>query len=498
MTDEKKSVTLQQFSARFVRRGDIFINMQQDNKTKELGTKPIGELLMKYAVPAVVAMTASSLYNIVDRIFIGRIPDVGTLSLGGLAVTFPIMNLSAAFGAMVGVGSATMMSIKLGQKDYATAERVLGNLVSLNIIIGIVVGVLGLIFIDPLLLFFGASENTLQYAHDYMEIILYGNVVTHLYLGLNSALRSTGHPHVAMSATIATVIINAILDPLFIFSFGMGIQGAACATILAQIVALIAVIIVLSNKRDLIHLHAGIYGLKKRIVKNILSIGLSPFAMQLCACLVVILINQGLTKHGGDLAIAAYGIVNGITFLFVMVVLGICQGMQPIAGFNFGAQLPERVDEVLRKAIMLATIVMCGAFILCEFFPHYPVALFTNDPALADLAVSGMRIIVIMFPIVGFQIVVGNFFQSIGMAKRSIFMSVSRQLVFLAPFLLIFPELWGTNGVWISIATADGIATITAVIMLWHFYRHRAKLHVPSIRMKSALRRVFFHNRVTP
>ena len=474
------------------------MDMEQDNKTKELGTKPIGELLMKYAVPAVVAMTASSLYNIVDRIFIGRIPDVGTLSLGGLAVTFPIMNLSAAFGAMVGVGSATLMSIKLGQKDYATAERVLGNLVSLNIIIGIVVGVLGLIFIDPLLLFFGASENTLQYAHDYMEIILYGNVVTHLYLGLNSALRSTGHPHVAMSATIATVIINAILDPLFIFSFGMGIQGAACATILAQVVALIAVIIVLSNKRDLIHLHAGIYGLKKRIVKNILSIGLSPFAMQLCACLVVILINHGLTKHGGDLAIAAYGIVNGITFLFVMVVLGICQGMQPIAGFNFGAQKPERVDEVLRKAIMLATIVMCGAFILCEFFPHYPVALFTNDPELADLAVSGMKIIVIMFPIVGFQIVVGNFFQSIGMAKRSIFMSVSRQLVFLVPFLLIFPELWGTDGVWISIATADGIATITAVIMLWHFYRHRAKLHVPSIRMKSALRRVFFHNRVTP
>ncbi|MDE5550081.1 MAG: MATE family efflux transporter, partial [Bacteroidaceae bacterium] len=293
--------------------------MEQDNKTKELGTKPIGELLMKYAVPAVVAMTASSLYNIVDRIFIGRIPDVGTPSLGGLAVTFPIMNLSAAFGAMVGVGSATLMSIKLGQKDYATAERVLGNLVSLNIIIGIVVGVLGLIFIDPLLLFFGASENTLQYAHDYMEIILYANVVTHLYLGLNSALRSTGHPYVAMSATTIAVIINAVLDPLFIFSFGMGIQGAACATILAQIGALIAVIMVLSNKRNLIHLHAGIYGLKKRIVKSILNIGLSPFAMQLCACLVVILINHGLTKHGGDLAIAAYGIVNGITFLFVMV-----------------------------------------------------------------------------------------------------------------------------------------------------------------------------------
>ena len=470
----------------------------QHNNTKELGTAPIGSLLMKYAVPSVVAMTTSSLYNMVDRIFIGHIPDVGTLSLGGLAVTFPIMNLSAAFGAMVGVGSSTLMSIKLGQKDYKTAEYVLGNLVSLNIIIGILVGVLGLIFIDPLLYFFGASENTIQYARDYMFIILLGNVITHMFLGMNAALRSTGHPHVAMIATIATVVINSILDPLFIFTFGMGIKGAAYATILAQIVALIYVITVLSNKNDLIHLHAGIYGLKKRLVKNILSIGLSPFCMQLCACLVVIFINKGLTKHGGDLAIAAYGIVNGITFLFVMAVLGICQGMQPIAGYNFGARHLNRVTEVLKKAILFATVIMCCAFVLCEFFPRYPVLLFTEDEALVSLAVSGMRIIVCMFPVVGFQIVTSNFFQSIGMVKKSIFLSVSRQLVFLVPFLIIFPEIWGTNGVWISIATADGIATITASIMLWHFYRNQATLRVPSIRMKSILHRVFFHNRVTP
>ena len=472
--------------------------MQQDDRTKELGTRPIGELLIKYAVPAVVAMTASSLYNMVDRIFIGHIPEVGTLSLGGLAVTFPIMNLSAAFGAMVGVGSSTMISIKLGQKDYQTAERVLGNLVSLNVIIGIVVGVLGLIFIDPLLLFFGASENTLQYAHDYMFIILLGNVVTHLYLGLNSALRSTGHPHVAMSATIATVVINAILDPLFIFTFELGIRGAAYATVLAQIVALIYVASILSNKRDVIHLHAGIYGLRKRIVKNILGIGMSPFAMQLCACLVVILINKGLAKHGGDLAIAAYGIVNSATFLAVMVVLGICQGMQPIAGFNFGAQLPARVDEVLRKAIILATIIMIIDFIICVFFPQYIVILFTSDPELTELAVRGMRIVCLLSPIVGFQIVTGNFFQSIGMAKRSIFMSVSRQLVFLVPFLLIFPELWGTDGVWISITVADGVASLTAGFLLWHFYHNRANIHAPRTRMGSTLKRVFFHNRVTP
>lgn len=453
---------------------------------------------MKYAVPAVVAMTASSLYNMVDRIFIGHIPVVGTLSLGGLAVTFPVMNLSAAFGAMVGVGASTLMSIKLGQKDYTNAERTLGNLVTLNVIIGILLGIIGLVFIHPLLMFFGASDQTYQYAHEYMFIILLGNVITHLYLGFNAALRSTGHPHVAMIATIATVVINSVLDPLFIFVLNMGIRGAAIATILAQLVALIFVAYKLSNKRDLLHLHSGIYGLKKNIVKHIFSIGLSPFSMQLCACLVVILINKGLTKHGGDMAIAAYGIVNSITFLFVMVVLGVCQGMQPIAGFNYGAKQFGRVNEVLRKAIILATIVMICSFTLCEFFPEYPVMLFTDDQELSRLTVSGMRIIVIMSPVVGFQIVTGNFFQSIGQAKRSIFLSVSRQLVFLVPFLLIFPEIWGTNGVWISIATADGIASITAAVMLWQFYRNKGNKNVPSIRMKSALHRVFFHNRVTP
>lgn len=480
----------------------------QENRTKELGTKPIGSLLMKYAIPAVVAMTASSLYNMVDRIFIGHIPEVGTLSLGGLAVTFPIMNLSAAFGAMVGVGASTLMSIKLGQKDYENAERTLGNLVTLNVIIGIVLGVIGIIFIHPLLTFFGASNDTYQYAHEYMFIILLGNVVTHLYLGFNAALRSTGHPHVAMIATITTVIINSILDPLFIFTdinlgftsipgFGMGIRGAALATILAQVIALIFVAYKLSNKRDLLHLHSGIYGLRMPIVKNIFGIGLSPFSMQLCACLVVILINKGLTRHGGDVAIAAYGIVNSITFLFIMVVLGVCQGMQPIAGFNFGAQNFERVNEVLKRAIALATIIMCCSFVLCEFFPEYPVKLFTDDAQLTDFTISGMRIIVCMSPIVGFQIVTGNFFQSIGMAKKSIFLSVSRQLVFLVPFLIIFPEIWGTNGVWISIAAADGIAAITAAIMLWMYYSNKNK-KAPRIRMKSSLHRVFFNNRVTP
>lgn len=441
--------------------------------TKELGIEPIGRLLMRYAVPAVIAMTASSLYNIVDRIFIGHIGTAseGAMALSGLAVTFPIMNLSAAFGAMVGVGGATLISVKLGQRDHKTAERVLGNVVTLNIIVGLIIAVFGLLFINPLLYFFGASENSVGYAREYMFVILLGNVITHLYLGLNAALRATGHPNLAMSATIATVIANSILDPLFIFTFDMGIQGAAIATILAQAFALAYVWYFLSRANETVHLQGGIYGLRQRIVKNILAIGLSPFCMQLCACLVVILINKGLQKHGGDLAIAAFGIINGITFLFVMVVLGITQGMQPIAGYNYGARKYSRVNQVLRYSILYATIVMCISFVICEFIPHLPVLLFTEDATLTNLAIDGMRIIVSMHPLVGFQIVVGNFFQSIGMAKKSIFLSVSRQLLFLVPFLLTFPAIWGTNGVWLSIAASDLISVITAAIMLWHFYR---------------------------
>ena len=281
----------------------------------------------------------------------------------------------------------------------------------------------------------------------------------------------------------------------------MGIKGAAIATVLSQVLSLIFVVYTLSNPKDLIHLQRGIYGLKKNIVKHILTIGLSPFCMQLCACLVVILINKGLTRHGGDLARAADGIVNSVTFMFIMVVLGICQGMQPIAGFNYGAKQMDRVNQVLWKAITMSTIVMCTSFILCEFFPQLPIGLFTDDAELMKLSEDGMRLIVCMSPVVGFQIVVGNFFQSIGMPKQSIFLSVSRQLVFLCPFLLIFPQIWGTNGVWISITTEDGLASISSGIMLWLFYRNKktakdvSEIHARSLKHRIAY---FFHNRVTP
>lgn len=439
---------------------------------KELGTEKIGKLLMRYAVPAVIAMTASSLYNIVDRIFIGQ--GVGSLAISGLAVTLPIMNLSAAFGAMIGAGGSTLISVKLGQRDYDTAQRILGNIVSLNVIIGVIFAVLAIAFIDPILYFFGASANTIGYARDYMLIILLGNVITHLYLGLNSVIRSTGHPTTAMFATIATVIINAVLDPLFIYMLDMGIAGAAWATIIAQTLALVLVLKILSNKDEVVHFRRGIYKLRKRIVKNILSIGISPFCMQLCACFVVILINKGLQEHGGDLAIGAYGIINGVTFMFVMIVMGITQGMQPIAGFNYGAQKYDRVTQVFRYSVLYATIVMTVCFLMCELMPEPIISLFTDDAQLIRLAVEGMRTIVVVSPVIGFQIVVGHFFQSIGMPKKSIFLSLSRQLLFLIPMLLVLPGQFGTMGVWMSMPVADSVSAVVAAVMIWRFYRNGA------------------------
>lgn len=435
---------------------------------KELGTKPVGSLLMQYAIPAVVSMLAASAYNIVDRAFLGQ--NVGALAIAGLAVTFPIMNLSAAFGAMIGAGGSTLLSIKLGQRDYETAERVLGNVVTLNVVVGAIFALVAIAFIDPILEFFGASDDTIVYSRTYMLIILYGNIINHLNHGMVNMLRVTGHPNKAMISVVGGVGINIIMDYLFIYVMGWGIAGAAWATVLSMTLGLVYLLVELSNKNDLIHLHRGIYALRRRIVKNIFSIGISPFCIQLCACMVVILINRGLRTHGGDLAIGAYGIINSVTFMFIMIVMGITQGMQPIAGFNYGAQQYDRVKQVLRYAIIYSTIVMTASFILCEFFPHLPIIIFTDDAETTRIAIEGMRVIQIMAPLVGFQIVVGNFFQSIGMAKRSIFISLTRQLLFLIPMLLILPHYFGTVGVWGSIAAADGLSIIVSGTMLWYFF----------------------------
>ena len=440
-----------------------------------LGTESIGKLLMQYAVPAIIAMTASSLYNMVDSIFIGH--GVGTMAISGLALTFPLMNLAAAFGSLVGVGASTLISVKLGQRDYDTAQRVLGNVFVLNMVLGVAFTIIVMLFLDPILYFFGGSDQTVGYARDYMQIILLGNAVTHLYLGLNAVLRSSGHPQKAMYATIATVVINTILDPVFIYGFGWGIRGAAVATIVAQVISLTWQFKLFSNKDELLHFHRGIFRLKRKIVFDSLAIGMSPFLMNVCACAIVIVINNSLQEHGGDMAIGAYGIINRLLTLYVMIVLGLTMGMQPIVGYNFGAQKIDRVKQTLKLGIISGVVITSSGFLICEFFPHAVSAVFTDSDELIGLAVDGLRLTVLMFPFVGAQIVIGNFFQSIGKVKISIFLSLTRQLLYLLPCLLLFPHWWGLKGIWISLPVSDSLAFITAVISLMIYIKKVSKEH---------------------
>lgn len=438
--------------------------MTKQNSPLVLGTERIGKLLTQYAIPAIIAMTASSLYNMADSIFIGH--GVGPLAISGLALTFPLMNLAAAFGSLVGVGASTLVSVKLGQKDYEGANQVLGNVLVLNVLLGVAFTIVFLLLLDPILYFFGASENTIGYARDYMQIILYGNVITHMYLGLNAVLRSSGFPKQAMYATLASVVINCILNPIFIFGFEWGIKGSAWATVISQVISLTGQMIHFSSPKQLLHFKKGIYKLRKEVVKGILYIGMSPFLMNLCSCLIVILINRGLKEHGGDMAIGAYGIVNRIIFLFVMIIMGFNQGMQPIAGYNFGARLYPRVTEVTKLTMKWAIGVATTGFLLCQLFPTLIVNMFTTDDELVKAAVFGLHIVFAVFPIVGFQMVATNFFLSIGMSKKAIFLSLTRQILFLIPCLIVLPRFFGTLGVWISMPVADTIATVVTAIVL--------------------------------
>ena len=448
--------------------------MDKNKATLELGTKPVGRLLVQYALPAIIAMTASSLYNMVDSIFIEQ--GVGALAISGLAVTFPFMNLSAAFGAGVGVGSSSYLSVKLGQKDYSTAQRILGNNVTLNVIIGLLFSAVSLIFLDPILFFFGASEQTLPYAREYMVIILLGNIITHLYFGMNAVLRAASKPREAMYTTIFTVVLNSLLDPLFIYTFDLGIRGAAIATILSQTVALVWQIRLFSDKSQLLHLKRGIYKLDNTIVKNILGIGISPFAMNATACLVAIFVNQRLLEYGGDLAVGAYGIANRVGFIFIMINFGVNQGMQPIAGYNYGAQNYDRLMRVLKLAMIAGTCITTSGFLVAEFIPHICVGLFTSDTELTELSVNGLRIMMAAMPIVGYQMIVTNFFQSIGKAKISIFLSLSRQLLFLVPLIGVLPLFFGVNGVWVAMPISDSFSALFALVMMVRYMRMFKKL----------------------
>ncbi len=452
-----------------------------DNKkaTLELGTKPIGKLLAQYALPAIVAMTASSLYNTIDCIFIGQ--GVGPLAIAGLGITFPLMTLAGAFGASIGVGSSTCISLKLGEKDYEMAEQIFGTSIVLNIVVGLAFGLISLIFLNPILYFFGASVDTLPYAREYLIIILLGNVFSHTYFGMNAILRATGRPRHAMYATIFTVILNVILAPIFIWVFKWGIRGAALATIIAQFSLLMWQLKQFSNKNDIIHFKRGIYKLKKDIVMNIFGIGISPFLMSLCGCIVVIVINNSLVHYGGDMAVGAFGISNKVAFIFLMIAVGLNQGMFPIASYNYGAGRVDRVLRVLKYTILTATIITTIGFIVVHLFPYECARLFTTDKSLIDLSMKAIQINLMAFPIVGLQQVTTGFFQCIGKVKFSIFLALSRQLLFLLPMIAILPLFFKLDGVWIAMPSADIIATIVAAIMLLVYLRKLKKQAKPSL-----------------
>lgn len=443
------------------------MEQSKTNQFNVLAEKPVGSLLMQYAIPAIVAMAASSVYNIIDGIFIGQ--GVGAEAIMGLALTGPLMSLTAAFGAMVGVGAATLMSVKLGQKDYGTAQKILGNVVIMNLTLGIVLGLLLLVFINPILRFFGASDITLPYARNFMSIILVGNVVTHMYLGLNALLRSTNRPQKAMCATIGTVVLNCILAPIFIFVLGWGIRGAATATIMAQMIMLTWQLRLFSNKDELIHLNRSIIKLDVKIVKESLLVGLPQFLINLCACLVAAMMTRSLTTYGGDMAVGAFGICNRFILFIVMVVIGLNQGMQPIAGYNFGARRYDRVLGVLNKALIFGSIITLTGFVIGVFFPTPFVSVFAKDsPQLIKLSAHALSCMVMMFPIVGIQIVSTAFFQSIGYAPKSIFLSLTRQLIFLVPAIFILPHLYADplEGLWHAAPVADGLASVLAITLL--------------------------------
>ena len=446
-----------------------------DNKQAalELGTKPVGQLLWQYALPAIVAMSASSLYNIIDRAMIGQI--VGPEAIAGLGITFPFMNLSAAFGAAVGVGSSACISVKLGQKDYQTAGHLLGNTITLNLIIGLSFMLICLLFLDPILLFFGASDVTLPYARSFMTIILLGNVITHMYFGLNAVLRAAGKPKHAMYSVLFTVAMNIVLVILFVWWFRWGIQGAALATVTSQTMAMCWQIKLFSNKNEILHLKRGIYKLKKQLVTNIVAIGISPFLMNVTSCVIVIFMNNQFVHYGGDMAVGAYSIANSVVMMFFMFVMGVCQGMQPIVGYNYGAEKYDRMLRCLFLAIGCATAILLVGWGLSMLFPRQIARIFTTDATLIDLSARGIRLDMLVFFVVGSQATITHFFQSIGKVKVSIFLSLSRQLFLLLPMAYVFPLFWELDGVWYSMPASDFLSfAMTIPMLMWYMKKFKA------------------------
>lgn len=415
-------------------------------------------------------MTAMSLYNMVDSIFIGH--GVGALALSGLTVAKPFMDICAAFGTLVGVGASSLVAIKLGEKDYRSANDVLANVVILNVLLGALVMVVGLFWLDPILYAFGASDATIAYARDYMEIILLGNILTHIYYGLNSMLRSIGHPRISMYATILAVTLNVVLDPIFIFVLDMGVRGAALATMISQLVSVVIELVIFLNPKEVIYFHRGIWRLKRDITMRALGIGMAPFLMHMAACFVVIVLNNQLKRYGGDMAIATFGMTNRFMFFFAMIVMGIQQGMQPIVGYNYGANLYARMIRAFKLSVYCATCVMGVLWLFGVIWPEGFIRLFTHDELLIAQSIAPARVMLCVMFAIGFPMITGNFYTSIGMAPKAIFLSLTRQVLFLIPLILCLPIVFESMGwesiwgVWWALPISDSLSVITAAIVI--------------------------------
>jgi putative MATE family efflux protein len=435
-----------------------------ENASDVLATGSIGKLLLQYSIPAIIATSAASIYNIIDRVFIGH--GVGPMAISGLAVTLPIMNLAAAFGAMVGVGAAALVSIRLGEQNRREANSILGNTLFLNVVLSTVFTVVCFIFLDRILYGMGASRETLPYAKQFIQVILLGNVFTHVYQGLNNVMRASGYPRKAMVTTLVTVGVNLALAPLFIFAFRWGIRGAALATVCAQAVGTVWALLHFMRKEHTVRFYPGCFKPVQRIIRDIFSIGLPSFIMLFCASFIAVLVNLRLARFGGDYAIGAYGIINVLAGLFVMITVGLNMGMQPIVGYNFGAIQFDRALRAFRLAVITATCITTFGFLLGEIFPRAVASAFTSDPQLIGQAVTGMRFTFLLFPVVGFQMVTSSFFQSIGKARVSIVLSLSRQVLFLIPFLIVLPLFWGLKGVWAAGPASDLTASVVTFFVL--------------------------------
>lgn len=444
------------------------------DRTKQLGEESIAKLLIKFSIPAIVGMLVNALYNIVDRIFVGR--GVSKLALTAITVSFPISLMIMAFGMLVGIGAGATISIKLGQQKKDEAENILGNSFMLIIIVSVLVTIVGFIFMEPLLLIFGASPAVLPLAKQFASIILVGAVLQNIGFGLNNIIRSEGNPKIAMNTMLIGAILNTVFNPLFIFVFKFGIRGSALATIVSQSVCSIWVLFYFLKGNSVLKIRVRYFKIKAHIVKQIFSIGMSPFLMQITASVVTVFLNISLSTYGGDNAIAAMGIINSVSMLILMPIFGINQGAQPIIGYNFGANNHKRVNETLKLAIFAASLLAIFGFILIEIFPKEIISIFNKgDSDLLKVGSRGLRIYLIMLPLIGFQVVCSNYFQAVGKAKVSIFLSLSRQVIILLPLIILLPRFFKLDGVWIAGPTSDFLASLlTGSILFLEMKRQKS------------------------